>query len=138
MSSEEYNNLTEKVIGAAIDVHRELGPGLLESAYQHCLCEELGIRGISFVPQANLPIMYKGNQLNKTFRLDILVEDKLVVELKTVETILPVHEVQLVTYLKLSGHKLGLLINFNEPLLKKGIRRRILENYNLCISAPQC
>jgi len=126
MSSEEYNKLTEKVIAAAIDVHRELGPGLLESVYQHCLCEEFRIRGISFVPQAKLPIVYKEHQLSKTFRIDILVENKLVVELKAVEVILPVHEVQLVTYLKLSGHKLGLLINFNAPLLKQGIRRRIL------------
>ena len=126
MSSEEYNKLTKEVIAAAIDVHRELGPGLLESVYQLCLCEELRIRGISFVPQAKLPIVYKENQLSKTFRIDILVENKLVVELKAVEVILPVHEVQLVTYLKLSGHKLGLLINFNAPLLKEGIRRRIL------------
>jgi len=125
MSLAEYNKLTEKVIAAAIDVHRELGPGLLESVYQHCLCEELRIRGISFVPQAKLPIIYKENLLDKFFRIDILVEDKLVVELKAVEIILPVHEVQLVTYLKLSGHKLGLLINFNEPILKQGIRRRI-------------
>ncbi|MDX9847882.1 MAG: GxxExxY protein [Tenuifilaceae bacterium] len=125
MSLAEYNKLTEKVIAAAIDVHRELGPGLLESVYQHCLCEELRIRGISFVPQAKLPIIYKENLLDKSFRIDILVEDKLVVELKAVEIILPVHEVQLVTYLKLSGHKLGLLINFNEPILKQGIRRRI-------------
>lgn len=125
MSLAEYNKLTEKVIAAAIDVHRELGPGLLESVYQHCLCEELRIRGISFVPQAKLPIIYKENLLEKTFIIDILVEDKLVVELKAVEIILPVHEVQLVTYLKLSGHKLGLLINFNEPILKQGIRRRI-------------
>lgn len=125
MSLAEYNKLTEKVIAAAIDVHRELGPGLLESVYQHCLCEELRIRGISFVPQAKLPIIYKENLLEKSFRIDILIEDKLVVELKAVEIILPVHEVQLVTYLKLSGHKLGLLINFNEPILKQGIRRRI-------------
>jgi GxxExxY protein len=103
MSLTDYNKLTEMVIAAAIDVHRELGPGLLESVYQYCLCEELKIRGISFIPQAKLPIIYKDNQLEKTFRIDLLVENKLVIELKAVETILPVHEVQLVTYLKTFG-----------------------------------
>ncbi|MFP4555857.1 MAG: GxxExxY protein [Bacteroidales bacterium] len=125
MSQNDYNILTEEVIAAAIDVHRELGPGLLESVYQSCFCEELSSRNISFVSQSKLPINYKGKKLNKDFIIDILIENKLIVELKAVEKILPVHEVQLVTYLKLSGKKLGLLINFNEPLLKNGIRRRI-------------
>ena len=125
MSEIDYNILTEEVIAAAIEVHRELGSGLLESVYQHCFCEELSSRRIPFVSQSKLPNKYKGKELSKDFIIDVLIEDKLVVELKAIEKILPVHEVQLVTYLKLSGKKLGLLINFNEPLLKNGIRRRI-------------
>lgn len=125
MKKSEYNLLTGKVIGAAIEVHKELGPGLLESVYEHCLLAELRNGGIHIAHQVAVPIMYKGEQLNKTFFMDLLVEDHLVVELKCVEILLPVHEVQLLTYLKLSEKKLGLLINFNVPKLSDGIRRII-------------
>jgi GxxExxY protein len=136
MSSEEYNKLTEKVIAAAIDVHRELGPGLLESVYQHCLCEEHRIRGISFVPLASLPIVYKDNQLNKTFRIDILVENKLVVELKAVETILPVHEVQLVTLPETFGSQVGLAYKLQRTTSKE--RDSEKNFWRIINSVPQC
>ena len=125
MSEQEYNILSGKIINAAIEVHKELGPGLLESVYEYCLVEELKRRGLICVTQVRLPIVYKGVQLEKEFIIDILVEDKIIIELKSVEIILPVHEVQLVTYLKLANKKLGLLINFNVPILHEGIRRRI-------------
>jgi GxxExxY protein len=121
----EYNELSSEIIGAAIEVHKTLGPGLLESVYQHCLMDELKRRGISFKTQVKLPLHYKGNNLNKDFIVDLLVEDINILELKAVEVILPVHEMQLVTYLKLANIKLGLLINFNVPVLHTGIRRKI-------------
>lgn len=121
----DYNKLTQKIIAAAIEVHKELGPGLLESVYEYCLTEELKDRGINVKSQVKLPIIYKGKTLNKNFYIDLLIENKIVIELKAVEVILPVHEVQLVTYLKLADKRLGLLINFNVPLLKEGIRRRV-------------
>ena len=126
MNSElTYNRLGTKIIDAAMQVHRELGPGLLESVYEVCLIEELKNKGLKVQSQVKLPLVYKGKELNKDFIIDLLVEDKIVIELKAVEDLLPVHEVQLVTYLKLSGMKLGYLINFNVSLLKFGIRRRI-------------
>lgn len=126
MNSElTYNKLGTKIIDAAMQVHRELGPGLLESVYEVCLIEELKNKGLKVQSQVRLPLVYKGKELNKDFIIDLLVEDKIVIELKAVEDLLPVHEVQLVTYLKLSGMKLGYLINFNVSLLKFGIRRRI-------------
>jgi len=126
MNSElTYNNLGTKIIDAAMQVHRELGPGLLESVYEVCLIEELRNRGLEVQSQVRLPIIYKGKELKKEFIIDLLVENKIVIELKAVEDLMPVHEVQLVTYLKLSGMKLGYLINFNFSLLKFGIRRRI-------------
>lgn len=125
MSENEYNLISGNIIHAAIEVHKELGPGLLESVYQYCLVEELKRRGLNCVTQVRLPIFYKGKQLDKEFILDILVEDKIIVELKSVEILLPVNEVQLLTYLKLANKKLGLLINFNVPVLHEGIRRRI-------------
>ncbi|MEI8113644.1 MAG: GxxExxY protein [Bacteroidia bacterium] len=126
MNSEfTYNKLGTKIIDAAMQVHRELGPGLLESVYEVCLIEELRNRGVEVQSQVRIPIFYKGKQLNKDFIIDLLVENKIIIELKAVEDLLPVHEVQLVTYLKLSGMKLGYLINFNVSLLKFGIRRRI-------------
>jgi GxxExxY protein len=118
--------LTEQIIGAAIDVHRELGPGLLESAYEECLCHELHIRGLGFRRQVDLPISYKGLKLDCGYRLDIVVEDSVVIELKSIEQILPIHQAQLLTYLRLSGKKVGLLINFNVSVLKNGIARRVL------------
>jgi GxxExxY protein len=118
--------LTEQIIGAAIEVHRELGPGLLESAYEQCFCHELYLRGLEFQCQLNLPVMYKGLKLDCGYRLDVIVNDSVVIELKSVEQILPIHQAQLMTYLRLSGKKVGLLINFNVAVLKNGIIRRVL------------
>ncbi|MDF1535678.1 MAG: GxxExxY protein [bacterium] len=118
--------LTGRLIGAAIEVHRELGPGLLESAYQECLCHELLLQGVEFQRQFPLPVRYKSAELDCGFRMDLLVEDSLVVEIKSVEKLLPIHEAQLLTYMKLSGIRTGLLINFNVRLLKDGIRRFVL------------
>lgn len=120
-----YNKLGTKIIDAAMQVHRELGPGLLESVYEVCLIEELRNRGLEVRSQVRLPIVYKGKELHKEFIIDLLVENKIVIELKAIEDLMPIHEVQLVTYLKLSGMKLGYLINFNVSYLKFGIRRRI-------------
>ena len=117
--------LTGKVIGCAIEVHRNLGPGLLESVYQICLTEELAMAGIQARKQVPIPINYKGQQLDKEFVADFIIEDTLVVEIKAVEIILPVHEVQLVTYLKLAEKNIGLLINFNVPVLTAGSRRKV-------------
>ncbi|KAA6313633.1 hypothetical protein EZS27_035623 [termite gut metagenome] len=125
MSEETYNTLSRKIIGAAIDVHKELGPGLLESVYECCLEEELFRRGLQVKKQVALPIFYKGKMLDKDFRIDLLVEDKIIIELKSISEIHEIHEVQLLTYLKLSGKKLGLLINFNVPVLIQGVKRRI-------------
>jgi GxxExxY protein len=117
------NRLTESIIGAAIEVHRNTGPGLMESVYEECLCYELSQLGLKFQRQVELPVAYKGIKLNCGFRMDLVVEDSVVLELKTVDQLLPIHSAQLLTYLKLSGKKLGLLINFNEPLLKRGLKR---------------
>jgi GxxExxY protein len=122
----ERDPLTEAVIGAAIEVHRVLGPGLLESVYERCLSHELRLRGIEHERQMLLPVLYKGVPLDADLRLDIVIPGQLVLELKSVESLQPIHEAQLLTYLKLSGIRLGLLINFNVPLLKDGIKRRIL------------
>ncbi|MBI1883181.1 MAG: GxxExxY protein [Chlamydiae bacterium] len=121
-----YNELTEVIIGSAIEVHRALGPGLLESAYEQCLCRELVLRQIPFEPQKLLPVEYKGIRLSCGYRLDLLVADAVVLEIKAVEALLPIHDAQLLTYLKLGGWKIGLLINFNVPVLKQGIHRRVL------------
>lgn len=118
--------LTSQIIGAAMEVHRVLGPGLLESAYQTCLAQELMLRGLSFEQEKPLPVVYKDVKLDCGYRLDFLIEGKVVVELKAVEQIHPVFEAQLLTYLKLTGCKVGLLINFNVPVLKDGITRRVL------------
>ena len=122
----EINKITETIIGAAIEVHRHLGPGLLETAYQICLAREMAIRGIAFEQQKPLNLEYKGVVLDCGYRLDFLVEQSVLVELKTVDELQPIHEAQLMTYLKLTGIKIGLLINFNVPLLKNGIKRIIL------------
>jgi GxxExxY protein len=122
----ENDLLSEKIIGAAIEVHRVLGPGLLESAYEECLCHELSCLEIPFQRQVALPVSYKGVKLDCGYRMDILVPGKLIIELKTVERLLGVHEAQLLTYLKLIHVPVGLLINFYTSILKSGIRR--LEN----------
>ncbi len=125
MGSLEHKELTESIIGAAIEVHRVLGPGPMESAYEECLCRELSLRGHTFLRQVPLPVSYKNVKLDCGYRVDIVVEDAVVLELKAVEKTTPVHEAQLLTYLKLSGKKVGLLINFNVPVLKNGILRRV-------------
>ena len=120
------NELSSKIIGAALEVHKELGPGLLESVYEACLCHELSKQNVSFDSQVDLPIIYKGEITNKTYRVDLFVENSVIVELKAVDTISPIHEAQLFTYMKLLNINLGLLINFNVDILKNGIRRKIL------------
>jgi GxxExxY protein len=122
----ERDPLTEKIIGAAIEVHKTLGPGLLESAYQECLCHELAALGLKFQREVALPVIYKSVKLDCGYRIDIVVENQVVVELKTVEKIAPVHEAQLLSYLKLTGIKTGLLLNFHVAVLKDGIIRRKL------------
>jgi len=117
------NNLTERVIGAAIEVHRQLGPGLLESVYEACLCSELKSVGAQVQRQVALPITYKGMLIEEGLRLDLLVEGSLIVELKAVEALLPIHSAQVITYLKLSKLPAGLLLNFNVTTLRQGIKR---------------
>ena len=117
------DQLTRKVIGAAIEVHKELGPGLLESVYRNCMVHELRTLSLDVKEEVMLPVVYKGNKLENSFRMDIVVEDKLILELKTVEKILPVHQAQILSYLKMSNKPQGLLINFNVSLLKQGIKR---------------
>ncbi len=118
--------LTNKIIGAAIEVHKELGPGLMESAYEECLCHELRLRGIGFERQVPLPVEYKGLKLECGYRLDVVVENAVILELKCVERVLPVHVAQLMTYLKMTGKRVGLLINFKVEVLSRGIVRRVL------------
>ena len=120
------NVLTKEIIGAAIEVHRHLGPGLLESVYQQCLAKELELRKIPFRYEWPLPLDYKGLRMKCGYRLDILVADLVVVEATSIEAIAPVHEAQLLTYMRLGGWKVGLLINFNVLVLKNGIRRKVL------------
>jgi GxxExxY protein len=125
-SQGDRDPLTDAVIGAAIEVHRQLGPGLLESAYEECLCLDLSQLGFSFLRQVSLPVRYKGILLDCAYRMDIVIPGELVIELKTVEKLLPIHEAQLLTYLKLSGVSTGLLLNFNVAVLKDGIKRLVL------------
>ena len=122
----KINDLTREIIGAAIEVHRELGPGLLESSYQICMRRELELRGIPFEYEKPLPVIYKGMRLDCGYRLDLLVAHTVVVEIKSVEALNPIHEAQLLTYLRLGGWKAGLLINFNVPVLIDGVKRRVL------------
>ncbi len=119
------NQLTEKIIGCAIEVHKALGPGLLESAYEECFCYELAQSGFSFRRQVPLPVVYKGVKLDCGYKIDVLVDDFVIIELKTVEKLLPIHEAQLLTYLKLYKKPLGLLMNFNVPALRHGIKRLV-------------
>jgi GxxExxY protein len=124
-SKEEADRLSGMILGAAIEVHRCLGPGLLESAYEECLCREMELREIPFERQAALPVRYKGLELDCGYRLDLVVVGLVIVELKATEQIEPIHEAQLLTYLRLRKLWLGLLINFNVPILKKGIKRLV-------------
>jgi GxxExxY protein len=121
--TQSFREITERVIGACIEIHRHLGPGLLESTYEECLCYELSQLGIHFERQKPLPVKYKSVNLDCGYRLDLVVENRIIVELKAIESLLPIHEAQLLTYLKLSRLTLGLLINFNVPALKNGIKR---------------
>ena len=123
----DVNTLTGSVIGAAIEVHKTLGPGLLESAYEECLCHELNLRGISHERQVPLPIQYKEVKLDCGYRIDILIDRTIILELKVTEKTEPIHKAQLLTYLKFAGLKIGLLINFNVPILKDGITRLVNE-----------
>jgi len=121
------NELTKEIIGASIEVHRNLGPGLLENSYEECLCHELKLRNIDFDRQYTRPLTYKGIELPTSYRLDLLVDKRVVVELKSIDRILPVHEAQLMTYMKHGDWKVGLIINFNVSVLKQGIRRKIID-----------
>jgi len=123
MKNAEINQLTEKIIGAAIEVHRALGPGLLESAYEACLVYELSERGLKVEAQKPVPLVYKAVSLDCGYRLDVLVEDTVIVEIKSIDRIMPIHRAQVISYLKLTGLPIGLLINFNVKLLKLGIER---------------
>ena len=120
------NEVTQTVIGAGIEVHRALGPGLLESAYEECLCRELDLRQVQFERQHHLPVDYKGIRLDCGYRLDLLVANTVVVEIKAVDRLLPIHQAQLLTYLRLGGWTVGLLMNFNVTVLKQGIKRVVL------------
>lgn len=122
------NDLATKIIGAAIEVHRQLGPGLLESTYETCLAYELKQNGLNLQQQVALPVVYKEVKLNAGYRIDLLVENKIIIEIKSVEVLADIHTAQLLTYLKLKNLKLGLLINFNEVLLKNGLKR-VLNGY---------
>ena len=126
--------LTHAIIGSAIEVHRLLGPGLLESAYEECLCHEFALRKINFEKQKPIPVVYKETKLDCGFRLDLLVEKRVVVELKSIESLCPIHEAIVLTYLRLSGHELGLLINFNVPVLKDGVRRFMMPRDRVNVS----
>jgi GxxExxY protein len=120
------NELTDAIIGAAMEVHRMLGPGLLESTYEMCLCRELSMRGIPFERQVPIPVEYKGVKLDCGYRADLVVDGTILVEIKAIDSLLAIHEAQLLSYLKLGGWKVGLLINFNVELLKHGLLRRVL------------
>lgn len=118
--------LTEQIIGAAIEVHKHWGPGLYEEIYERSLCQELSLRNVAFETQLKLPLLYKGERVGEDLRLDLVVNEKVVVELKAVKDLEPIHEAQLLTYMKLTGCRIGLLINFNVPVLKQGIKRMVL------------
>ena len=121
-----FDDLSRQVIGLGIEVHKHLGPGLLESVYQECLAYELSAHGIQFQKEMDIPVIYKGQDLNMNYRIDFLIEGRLIIELKAVESILGIHKAQLLTYMKLTKIKTGLLMNFNTPVLKNGIQRFVL------------
>lgn len=123
MIQEQYNKLSEQILDSSILVHRTMGPGLLESIYELCLIKEFELRKIKCKSQVSIPLIYRGQELSKDFKIDLLVEDEIILELKSVDTLLPVHEAQIISYLKLADKRLGFLINFNVPLLKKGFKR---------------
>jgi len=124
-TQDELNELASKIIGAAIEVHKQTGPGLLESVYEACLMEELKLRGLKAEQQVKLPIFYKGKKLEKYYIVDILVENEIILELKCIQEIFPIHEAQVVTYLKLGNKRLGYLMNFNVTQLLRGVKRKV-------------
>jgi len=126
LTTEAHDPRTNAIIGAAIEVHRHLGPGLLESAYEECLCHELHLSGLDFKRQVEIPVAYKGLNLDCGYKVDLVVRDEVVLELKSVEKLLPVHQAQILTYPRLTGKRVGPLINFNVPVLTQGIIRRVL------------
>lgn len=128
MEKKEFNLISGQIVDAAITVHKEMGPGLLESVYEYCLVKELQLRGIFVEHQVLLPLYYKGERLKKDFRLDVVVEHEIIIEIKAVDYLLPVFEAQIISYLKLADKKLGFLINFNVPLLKNGLKR-VVNNF---------
>lgn len=123
MTQDELNSVSKIILDSSIAVHKEMGPGLLEAVYQQCLVKELTIQGVKVNTMVPVPLQYKGHILNKDYVIDILVEDEIILELKAIEAILPVHEAQIISYLKLANKRLGFLINFNVPLLKNGFKR---------------
>ncbi len=123
MNREEYNRLSKIILDACITVHKEMGPGLLESVYQECLLKELELRGIQAKGEIKIPLIYKGFELSKEFSIDVLVEEEIILELKSIEELKPVHTAQIISYLKLANKKLGFLVNFNVPVLKEGFKR---------------
>lgn len=129
MTADEMNKLSKVILDACMEVHREMGPGLLESVYEQCLIKELQLRKIKVQNQVTIPLFYKGCELSKEFKIDVLVENEIVVEIKSVESMLPVFEAQIISYLKLTNKKLGFLVNFNVPLLKNGFRRFVNNFY---------
>jgi GxxExxY protein len=129
------DKITEKIIGCAIEVHKVLGPGLLESAYEECLCYELFQLGLKFERQVDLPIVYKGVRLDCGYRMDLVVENQVIVEIKAVEKLLPIHEAQLLSYLKLDNKSVGLLLNFHSTILKNGLKR-IVNNFQNLSASP--
>jgi GxxExxY protein len=125
MTNEQLNIISKEILDASFQVHKEMGPGLLESIYELCLMKELQLRGLNVQNQVSIPLIYKGFEISKDFRIDILVENEIIIELKAVEFLLPVHKAQIISYLKLSNKKLGFLINFNTDLLKNGFNRYV-------------
>lgn len=123
MTREQVNLVSGSILDSCFVVHREMGPGLLESVYELCLLNELRSRGLSVASQVSIPLLYRGTELSKDFRIDILVEDEVIVEVKSVEVVLPVHKAQIISYLKLANKRLGLLVNFNVPLIENGFLR---------------
>jgi GxxExxY protein len=130
------NMLTDRIIGAAIEVHRHLGPGLLESAYEGCLCHELSLIGLHFQRQVHLPVIYKGLKLDCVYKMDLVVEDAVIVEIKAIDDLAAIHKAQLLTYLKAADKRVGLLINFNVPVLKNGLKRMV-NHYTGASLAPR-
>ncbi len=123
LGKHSVNSLTETIIGCAIEVHKGIGPGLLESAYEECLCHELCQKGVSFKRQVQLPVRYKGVKLDCGYRLDILVDDQVIIEVKAVDAIMPIHEAQLLSYLRMLDKRIGLILNFHSTVMKYGIKR---------------